>query len=149
MTFILKILNYASPLLALIGTYLLILAWERQHAVQHTIKNGRRTEGTVIDLRIKDSKSESTHETLEKAAVVEFQTGNGSYLHYSSTYHYPSRYQVGQKVPIYYVISKSRQEFALIDDLPGNLPNTLLKLGLLSCILGYPFLLSKIWTLLF
>jgi Protein of unknown function (DUF3592) len=141
-----SVIAYLSPMLALAGTYMLILAWQKQHEIQHTIQNGQSTLGTVIELREKMEKSETGAAITKFAAVVEFQTGNGAYLHYSNTYHYPSRYHIGQKITVFYYIYKSRQEFALAEDTPGPLPGVLLKIGVLCCLVGYPFVFSKILT---
>jgi hypothetical protein len=147
MTTILNFLTSLGSILSLIGTFLLILSYTKSHEIEHTIRNGREVEGTVIELREDPDQSDLRSEVKAKAPRVEFRTINGLYRHSSTTYRYPSPYEVGQKVKIYHYSTISRNEMALADDEPGTLPKTLLKWGLIFCAIGYPILLSKMGRL--
>ena len=142
-----SVLNFISsfgPILSLIGTYLLILSYDKSHEIEHTIKKGKVAEGTVTELRENPDHSDLMSKLKAKAPVVDFYTTNGWYRHYSTTYKDPSPYEIGQKVKIYHYLYKSRHEMALEDDEPGTLPKTLLKWGIIFCSIGYPILLSKL-----
>lgn len=143
MSSILNIALSAGPILAIIGTYLLILSHNKNHEIEHTIEKGLSTEGTVVEIR--SDKRHSTESNVQEvyAPVVEFTTINGTFRHYAPSFRASCKYEVGQKVKIYYFFYKSRREMALEDDEPGTLPNTLLKWGIIFCAIGYPMLLSK------
>jgi hypothetical protein len=143
MTTVLNFVMSLGPILSLIGTYLLILSYDKSHEIEHTISKGKVAEGTVIELRDDPNHVDEMSKNKSKAPVVDFHTVNGWHRHHSTTYRYPSRYEVGQKVKIYHYLYKSRHEMALEDDEPGTLPKTLLKWGILFCAIGYPILLSK------
>lgn len=134
-----------APIFAVIGTYLLILSYQKKNEIQHTLKHGQNTEGVVIDLVAYEGAD--GRNDFGFAPVVEFTTVNGTYKHYSNTYQNPSPYSIGQKVKIYYYIYKSRHEFALEDDKPGTLPDTLFLWGLVFCVVGYPFIFLKLLNL--
>jgi len=109
--------------MALVGTYCFILAYEKQHCIQRVLKNGIETEGTVIEIR----RNPSNLSSQEEAPVIDFTTPNGSHRHYSSTYTTTNTYKVGQKVQIWYKFYKSKREVALPDEKPGNLPKNLFR----------------------
>lgn len=134
-----SILNIV-PFFSLIGIYCLIISYQQKHQIEHTIKKGKLTEGTVVDMRSMPNKG--------VAPVVEFKTVNGMYKHYSNTYRTVSSYKVGQKVNLYYFIYKSRQEFALEDDEPGTMPLTLLIAGIILCAISFPMVIIKMKGLL-
>jgi len=140
-----SIFSYISPGLSLIGVYLLILSYQKKHEIEHTLRKGKMTEGTVIELR--ENLANVDGGGIEYAPVVEFRTDHGLYKHFSSTYKFPTPYHLGQKVKIYYYIYKSRHEFALEDDEPGTLPDRLKWWGIIFCIFGLPILLFKLQKL--
>ena len=143
MTTVLNFLMSLGSIISLIGTFLLILSYDKSHEIEHTISKGRVAEGTVIKLRDDTNHVDDMSKNKGKAPVVDFHTVNGWHRHHSTTYRYPSRYEVGQKVKIYHYLYKSRHEMALEDDEPGTLPKTLLKWGIIFCAIGYPIFFSK------
>ncbi|HMP28432.1 MAG TPA: DUF3592 domain-containing protein [Saprospiraceae bacterium] len=143
MTKLINFLSTLGPILSLIGTYLLILSYSKSNEIKHTLSRGKEAEGTVIELRDDPDPKNQISNPKAKAPVVEFHTINGWHRHYSTTYKYPSPYQIGQKVKIYHYLYRSRHEMALTDDEPGTFPKTLLVWGIIFCLLGYPILISK------
>ncbi|MBK7233060.1 MAG: DUF3592 domain-containing protein [Saprospiraceae bacterium] len=141
-----NILSYLVFGLSLIGVYLLILAYQKKHEIEHTLSKGKMAEGTVVELRENPTNVDGGGK--EYTPVVEFRTDHGLYRHHSSTYKFPTPYHLGQKVKIYYYIYKSRYEFALEDDEPGTLPDRLKWWGIIFCIFGLPLLLYKISKLI-
>lgn len=139
----LNFLTTLGPIISIIGTYLLILSYQKKNEIVHTIQKGLSTEGTIVEIKTYKNDSSGSNVKEAFAPVVEFTTINGKYLHFSPTFRSPSRYEIGQKVKIYYYFYKSRREMALADDVPGTLPNTLLKWGVIFCIIGYPVLIFK------
>lgn len=137
--------NYLSPyilsVMALIGTYCLILAYEKQHEIEKVLTKGIKTLGTVTEMR------QDLLGNGGEAPVVDFTTQNGSYKHVSTTYTYPSPYKMGQKVEIWYYHYKSIRLAALADDKPGNLPKTLLRWGIVFCVLTYPEIIRRMLML--
>ncbi|NOT35793.1 MAG: hypothetical protein HOP11_00275 [Saprospiraceae bacterium] len=144
MNSILSILGTLGPILSLIGTYCLILSYTKKYEIEHTIKKGKVAEGKVIEMREDPDHSPSDISYRGVAPVVEFRTDNGLFQHISTTYRKSSTYEVGKMVTIYYYHYKSRREMALVDDEPGTLPGTLLKWGIILCVIGYPILISKL-----
>jgi hypothetical protein len=144
MNTILNFLNTLGPILSLIGTYCLILSYDKAHEIEHTIKKGKIAEGTVIKMREDPHHAPSDMDYRGVAPVVEFRTVNGLYQHFSTTFRKNSPYEVGQTVKIHYYSYKSRMEMALIDDETGTLPKTLMKWGIIFCAIGYPIILSKL-----
>jgi len=132
-----------GPVLSLAGTYCLIISYAKSKEIDHIIKKGKTTEGTVIEMCDDPDDKPADMYYKGKAPVVEFKTPNGLFHHFSNTYKKNSHYEVGQKVTIFYYFYKSRREMALSDDKPGTLPNTLLKWGIILCVIGYPIVLSK------
>jgi hypothetical protein len=126
------------PFFALIGTYLLILAYSKQHLPERVKKRGIETEGTIVEIR---------KEGLEEFLVVDFTYTSCSNSHFSNKYVYPSLYKVGQKVKIWYYFHKSNREVILEDEGIGNLPSKLYRWGFIICIISYPFLLYKLFQL--
>lgn len=137
--------NYLSPYIlsgmAFIGTYCLILAYEKQYEIEKILTKGIQTLGTVTELRQDPSGN------VGNAPVVDFTAQNGSYKHVSTTYTYPSPYKIGQQVEIWYYHYKSINLAALADDKPGSLPKTLLRWGIVLCLLSYPEIIRRMITL--
>jgi hypothetical protein len=136
-----------SGIIALMGTYMIILGYTRNAMYDNVRKKGIKTEGTVVKML---SRPESTYpggKPAGYAPVVEFTTINGHYTHVSPTYRNPSPYHVGQKVDIYYKFYKSIHEMALEDDVPDDLPKKLFLCGLLFCGIGYPMVYYKLQLL--
>ncbi len=138
--------NFISPqvlgIVTLVGTYCLILSYQKQHEIQTVLSKGIKTTGTVVEIRQDPSGNSGD------APVVEFNYPNGSYRHYSTTYVLPCAYSVGQQVEIWYLFRKSNRTAALSDDQPGTLPKTLLKWGILLCLLSYPEIIRRMATLI-
>lgn len=127
---------------ALVGTYCLILAYQKRYEIEKVLANGVHTFGTVSDIW------EDPSGKRGKAPVVDFVYPNGSYRHVSTTYTIPCNYHVGQRVEIWYKFYKSNQIAALADDKPGNLPNVLLKWGIVLCLLSYPLIIGRMMDLI-
>lgn len=140
-------LSSLSGIIALVGTYCLILSHSKKNEIAHTLSKGRVAEGTVIKMREDPDHTPTDMDYLGVAPVVEFRTINGLYQHFSTTYRKNSPYEVGQIVKIYYYNYKSRNEMALEDDEPGTLPQTLLKWGIILCSISYPFIIYKLLQL--
>ncbi|MFN0216499.1 MAG: DUF3592 domain-containing protein [Saprospiraceae bacterium] len=136
------LLPYVLSGMALIGTYCLILAYEKQHEIEKVLTRGIKTLGTVTEMR------QDASENAGEAPVVDFTTQNGSYKHFSTTYAMPSAYKVGQQVEIWYYHYKSIRLAALADDKPGNLPKTLFRWGIILCILTYPVIIGRMTALI-
>lgn len=147
MAFLTNTLSAAGPILGLIGTYLFILSYQKQHQIKHTLTKGKVTEGTVVEIRENPGSLFGKEQAEGYAPVVDFQVGSSTHRHYSGTYKLPARYKVGQKVKIYYYFYRSISEFALEDDEPGSLPGTLFRWGLAFCAIGYPLLLIRLGRL--
>ncbi len=132
---ILAKISQIVPFFALIGTYLLIMAYSRQHLPERVKKRGIETEGTITEIR-KDG--------LKEILVVDFSYPWGSFKHISTEYVYPCPYKVGQKVKIWYYFNKSNREVIVEDEGVGNLPSKLYRWGIIICIISYPFVLNKL-----
>jgi hypothetical protein len=126
---------------ALVGTYCLILAYERQHAIENTLLKGQVAIGTVIEIRTNPDPAGG------EAPVVDFNTPNGSHRHYSTTYLSPCAYKVGQKVQIWYKFYKSNRAVALPDDQPGKQPRVFFVCGVVLCLLTYPEIIRRLFTM--
>ncbi len=127
---------------ALVGTYSLILAYQKQYEVERVLKYGIKTIGTVIEIRPDPSGKQGD------APVVDFDYPNGSHRYFSTKYTSPCNYRVGQQVEIWYKFYKSNQDVVLPDDKPGNLPKRLLITGIIFCILSYPILFGRMLDLI-
>ena len=138
--------NYLLPYIlsgmALIGTYCLILAYEKQHEIEKVLTKGIKTLGIVTEIR------QDPSGIAGDAPVVDFTTQNGAYKHFSRTYAMPSAYKVGQQVEIWYYHYKSIRLAALADDKPGSLPKTLFQWGIILCLLSYPVIIRRLITLI-
>ncbi len=146
--------NLMFPI-AIVGTFMLIHAYSASHLVERVKSRGIETKGTVIEIRQNSGSLFSVNEGKGEAPVVNFAAQNGTYIHYSTNYTTPCPYKVGQKVKIWYYFYKSRREIVLTDDNAGRLPQTLFCLGIVLCIISYPFLIKKliariaaIWSIL-
>lgn len=135
------------PLVALIGTYLLIISYDKSKIVERLTSKGVKTEGTVVEIRKNPGSLFSSKEGEGEAPVVEFVTYNGSHRHYSTHYQTPCPYQVGQKVEIRYYFYKSIREVLLANEGAGTLPKTLFRWGIALCFISYPFLIKKLMLL--
>ena len=135
------------PLVALIGTYLLIISNDKAKIVERVTSKGVKTEGTVVDIRKNPGSLFSSKEGEGEAPVVEFVTNNGSHRHYSTHYQTPCPYQVGQKVEIRYYFYKSIRDVLLANEGAGTLPKTLFWWGIALCFISYPFLIKKLMLL--
>ena len=145
-----EFLNTITPylqLLGFIGTYLLILSYDRAQMPERVKKRGIKTEGTVIEIRRNPGSLFSKTEGQGDAPVVDFNTISGSHRYHSTNYITPCSYQVGQKVPVWYYFYKSKQEVILENEDAGSLPRTLLVWGIAFCVIGYPFLIRNLLTL--
>lgn len=135
------------PLLAFIGTYLLIIAYDKSKIVERVTSKGIKTEGTVVEIRQDPGPLFGSKEGEGAAPVVDFITNNGSHRHYSTQYQMPTPYYVGQKVEVRYYFYKSIREVLLPNEDAGTLPKTLFRWGIVMCLLGYPFILKKLYLL--
>lgn len=132
---------YLLTIFAFVGTYCLILSYEKQHEIEKVLKRGIRTTGTVVEIRQDPSGNAGA------APTVEYITQNGRHRHVSTTYASPSPYRVGQQVEVWYKTNKSNRISALADDKPGNLPKKLLRWGIVLCLLSYPAVILRLKTL--
>lgn len=135
------------PYLAFIGTYLLIIAYDRSKIVERVTSKGMKTEGTVVEIRQDPGPLFGSGESKGSAPVVDFVFPNGSHRYYSTHYQTPTPYYVGQKVEVRYYFYKSIREVLLANEGAGTLPKTLFRWGLVMCLLGYPFLIKKMLLL--
>jgi hypothetical protein len=118
------------------------LAYQKQHEIQIVLSRGIKTTGRVVEIRQDPSGNGGG------APVVEFNYPYGSYRHYSNTYMLPCAYYVGQETEIWYLFYKSNRRATLSDEQPGTLPITLLKWGIVLCLLSYPVVIWRMITLL-
>ncbi len=137
-----------SPYFTFIGSFLLILSYQKYTEIEHTKSKGLVADGVVLELRDESGKTVEPTDNHPAAPVVEFRTDNGKYVHYSTTYQIPSPYKAGQSVKIYYYIYKSIHHFALEDDQTGSLPGRLFRWGVVFCAIGFPVLVIKLSHLL-
>ncbi|MEZ4942124.1 MAG: hypothetical protein R3D58_14690 [Saprospiraceae bacterium] len=144
---LLATLMQVMPVFAIIGTFLLILAYDRKNLVERVKSKGIEAEGTVVEMRQNPGSLFSAVEGEGEAPVVDFTTDWGTHRHYSTHYMTASPYNVGQKVKLWYYFYKSRRDVALETDPIGILPPGLFRWGVLFCLLGYPFLLKKLMLL--
>ncbi|MCP1382788.1 DUF3592 domain-containing protein [Runella salmonicolor] len=138
---------HMMPLLAFIGTYLLIIAYDKSKIVERVKSKGIKTVGTVVEIRQNPGELFGSKEGEGQAPVVDFVTNNGSHRHYSTHYQTPCPYQVGQKVEVWYYFYKSIREVLLADEGAGTLPKTLFRWGIALCLISYPFLIKKLMLL--
>ena len=146
-----EILNSISPylsVLALIGTYCLIIYYDRSKMPDRVKKRGLRAEGTVIEIRPNPGPIFGSQKGEGYAPVVEFETAWGNHRHNSTYYQQPCPFQVGQKVQVGYYFYKSIREVLL--DGEENQPQspTLFIWGICFCLLGYPFVFIKLLDLI-
>lgn len=146
-----EILNSISPylsVLAVIGTYCLIIYYDRSKMPDRVRNRGLRAEGTVVEIRQNPGPIFGSQKGEGYAPVVEFNYPNGSHRHFSTYYQTPCPYEVGQKVQLGYYFYKSIREVLL--DGEENQPQspTLLIWGICFCLLGYPFVVIKLLDLI-
>ncbi len=135
------------PIVALAGTFMLIIAYDKAHLIERVRSRGIEAEGTVVEIRRNPGGLFRSEEGEGEAPVVDFTTQWGSHRHYSTNYVTPCPYQVGQQVKVWYYFRKSRREVALPDDAAGPLPGVLMRWGIVLCVLGYPFVVKKLMLL--
>ncbi len=129
---------YVLSGMTFVGTYCLILSYQKQHEIKRTLTKGIRTTGIVTEIR------ENPSGKGGKAPVVEFTYPNGTYRHVSFTYRSPCHYSIGQKVDIWYKFERTYKYTALADDDPGKLPKILLRWGIILCLLTYPEIIRRL-----
>lgn len=137
----------AMPLVAFIGTYLLIIAYDKSKIVERVMSKGLKTEGTVVEIYQDPGPLFGPGESKGSAPVVDFATNNGSHRHYSTHFQPVTPYHVGQKVEVRYYFYKSIREVLLADEDAGTLPKTLFRWGIVLCLISYPFLFKKMLLL--
>ncbi|HMO18422.1 MAG TPA: DUF3592 domain-containing protein [Oligoflexia bacterium] len=134
-----------APLMGLIGFLMLAHAHNRKTYIQNLLRKGIKTEGRVIEIAADPGPLFSKNEGEGFAPVVEYITVSGNTLtHRSTTYRNPTKYEVGQIVPVYYINYRSRREATLEDDEPGTLPKTLFITGSIFLIIALPALISAL-----
>lgn len=146
-----EILNGISPyfsVLAIVGTYCIIIYYNRAQMPARVKKWGKKAEGTVVEIRRNPGPLFSSQEGEGYAPVVDFEYPNGSHRHFSTYYQTPCPYQVGQKVELQYYFSKSIREVLMDGEENQPISPTLLILGIGLCLLGYPFIVIKLFDLL-
>lgn len=135
------------PLLALVGTYLLIISYDKSMIVERVTSKGIKTAGTVVEIRQAPGPLFGSGESKGVAPVVDFVFPNGSHRYYSTHYQTPTPYYVGQKVEVRYYFYKSIREVLLTNEDAGTLPKTLFRWGIALCLIGYPFIIRKMMLL--
>lgn len=146
-----EILNKISPylsILAFVGTYCIIIYYNNSQMPKRVKTRGKVAEGTVVEIRRNPGTIFSSQEGEGYAPVVDFEYPNGSHRHFSTYYQSPSPYQVGQKVQVGYYFYKSIREVLLDGEENQPRPSTLLILGICLCVLGYPFVVIKLFDLM-
>lgn len=145
MNTIIQFLTPVAGLIALIGTYMIILSYEKTHIYDRVRSKGRTVEGIVTEI-YQDPGPLFGKADDERgfAPIVVFDSHIGNHRYVSTTYQHPSPYKVGDKVKVWYYFYKSRREIALADDAPGDLPSKLLDWGIVFCLLGYPYVLLRL-----
>lgn len=142
------ILLQMLPLLAVVGTYLVILGYDYSGLPDRVRTRGTKTTGTVIEIRPAVGGLFGSKPAVEgDAPVVDFTTPWGSHRHYSTQYQLPCPYRVGDQVELWYYFRKSRREVLLAGEDAGDLPGKLYRWGFAFCLVGYPFLLKKLMLL--
>lgn len=146
-----EILNSISPyfsVLAIIGTYCIIIYYNNAKMPERVKKRGQVAEGTVIEIRRNPGPLFGSQEGEGYAPVVDFEYPNGSHRHFSNYYQTPSTYQVGQKVKVQYYFYKSIREVLLEGEENQPISPALLIWGICFCLLGYPFVVIKLLDLI-
>lgn len=151
MTFFHTLLQYIMPLVgitALVGTYMIIVAYDKTRIYDRVRRLGRTAEGTVVEVYQDPGPLIGRSEVSGGyAPIVVFDSHIGNHRYVSTTYRNPSPYKVGDKVKVWYYFYKSRREMALADDEPGDSPGRLYFWGVLLCALSYPFLFMRLFQL--
>lgn len=146
-----EILNSISPyfsVLAIVGTYCIIIYYNNAKMPERVKKRGQTAEGTVIEIRRNPGPLFGSQAGEGYAPVVDFEYPNGSHRHFSNYYQTPSTYQVGQKVKVQYYFYKSIREVLLEGEENQPMSPTLLIWGICFCLLGYPFVVIKLLDLI-
>lgn len=136
--------------LALIGTYCLIVYHDTANMPERVRKIGRVAEGTVVELRRDPGAADGGVQGQGLAPVVDFEYAGGShrYRHMSVNYQQPCPFQVGQKVVVRFHFYKSIREVLLDGEAPPVAPRSLLNWGLVMCVLAYPLLAVRLLNLM-
>lgn len=138
-----------SGLAIVVGFLLLAHAHNRKNYINNLLKRGIKTEGSVIEIWKNPGSLFSKKEGQGYAPVVEYTTNSGNVLkHYSHAFTDPCKYEMGQKVAVWYINYKSIREAALEDDQPGSLPKKLFVAGIILVLLGLPNLIVGLQNLL-
>jgi len=123
---------------AVVGFLLLAHSHNRKYFIKDILKNGFKTEGTVVEIS-RNPGPLFGKEGEGFAPVVQYTNNSGNVLkHHSQTYRTPCKYELGQIIDIWFIHYKSRREAALADDQPGDLPRKLFIAGLLLLLLAAP-----------
>jgi len=146
-----EIINSISPyvsILALIGTYCLIVAYDRSKMPERLRKRGQVAEATVTEILRNPGPLFSSQEGEGYAPVVEFEAHGSIQRHTSTNYQQPSPHQVGQKVVVRYYFYKSIREVLIDGDEASTASPKLLVWGICLCLVGYPFIIIKLMDLI-
>ena len=142
-----EIVNFLIPyagIVALIGTYCLIIAYDKYRLPDRVRKNGKTAQAIVTEIYKDPGPLFGKNNKEGYAPIVEFDYPNGSFRYASTTFQNPSPYKVGDTVTVWYSFYKSKKEVALQDDLPPRYIKSLVICGLILCILSYPIVISKL-----
>jgi len=138
-----------SGLCFVAGCLLLAHAHNRKTYIKRLLKRGFKTEGKVVEIRQNPGSLFSSQPGEGLAPVVEY-TGNSGNLvkHYSTTFRTPSRYQIGQQVPLWYSEYKANRESTLEDDEPGDLPRKIFIIGITLLLISLPKVIAGLLNIL-
>lgn len=139
MAFFQSIPPIVIAILAFVGTYSLIFAYEKQYHVKRVLQHGKETTGKVVEIK------EDPWNKEQDIVIVDYDTAAGVFKHYSQGYAQPCPYQVGQTVRIWVWPYKLRHtgRVALPDEQPGKTPLILLVIGIVLCLLSYPEIIRR------
>ena len=136
-----------GAVLALVGTYCLIVYNDIARMPQRVRRIGRVTTGTVVELRRDPGADGGAPQGQGLAPVVEFDLPGGRYRHLSVNYQQSCAFQVGQQVVVRFYFYKSIREVLLDGEAPPVAPRSLLKWGTVMCALAYPLLAIRMLNL--
>ena len=143
-------ISAACTVLALVGTYCLIVYHDIANMPRRVRRIGRVAEGTVVELRRDPQAAVGAQQGQGLAPVVEFEYAGGSHRHrhMSVNYQQPCPFQVGQKVVVRFHFYKSIREVLLDGEQPPVAPRSLQKWGMVMCALAYPVLAIRLLNLM-